>query len=204
VGAPGRATTISPTSSTPRSASGPPMPRPLPIAVEELAAILEGDPVHGGGRIDLRTGEVWPQAAVDYAREQDREDPTTRTPTAGSPCGARAPSRGSRTGTGPIGCRSSCRAGGPSAASRTSSSTGPGELEAWYAFSSERQRGRVRAWLAAAGYSPRPAGVVEIVTAGVTAEDDLLAIAAAVEISSEHPPRPGRGRRRRGSRPRDP
>jgi hypothetical protein len=30
-----------------------------------------------------------------------------------------------------------------------------GELERWYAFSDERQRGRARAWLAAAGYSPR-------------------------------------------------
>ena len=34
----------------------------------------------------------------------------------------------------------------------------PGELEAWYAFSDERQRGRARAWLAAAGYSPRVPG----------------------------------------------
>ncbi len=31
--------------------------------------ILEGDPVHGGGRIDLRTGEVWPQSAIEYAEE---------------------------------------------------------------------------------------------------------------------------------------
>jgi uncharacterized protein UPF0158 len=31
----------------------------------------------------------------------------------------------------------------------------PGELERWHAFSAERQRGRARSWLAAAGYSPR-------------------------------------------------
>lgn len=31
--------------------------------------VLEGDLVSGGGRIDLRTGEVWPQAAIDYAIE---------------------------------------------------------------------------------------------------------------------------------------
>lgn len=30
--------------------------------------VLEGDPVQGG-RIDLATGEVWPQAALDYAEE---------------------------------------------------------------------------------------------------------------------------------------
>jgi len=34
----------------------------------------------------------------------------------------------------------------------------PGELEAWYAFSDERQRGRARSWLVAAGYSARVPG----------------------------------------------
>jgi hypothetical protein len=32
----------------------------------------------------------------------------------------------------------------------------PDELERWYTFSDERQRGRARAWLAAAGYAPQP------------------------------------------------
>jgi hypothetical protein len=31
----------------------------------------------------------------------------------------------------------------------------PGELDRWYAFSAERQRGRARAWLAGAGYYVR-------------------------------------------------
>ena len=35
-----------------------PMLRPLPVDLEELAGILEGDPVHLGGRVDLTTGEV--------------------------------------------------------------------------------------------------------------------------------------------------
>ena len=52
-----------------------PLLRPLPVDLEELAGILEGDLAHGGGRIDLRTGEVWPQAAIDYAREQGEDDP---------------------------------------------------------------------------------------------------------------------------------
>ena len=39
--------------------SGPaPMLRALPVDLEELAGILEGDPVSAGGRIDSRTGEV--------------------------------------------------------------------------------------------------------------------------------------------------
>ncbi len=32
----------------------------------------------------------------------------------------------------------------------------PGELERWYALSEDRQRGRARAWLAAAGYRVLP------------------------------------------------
>jgi hypothetical protein len=32
----------------------------------------------------------------------------------------------------------------------------PDDLERWHVYSGERQRGRAHAWLAAAGYSPRP------------------------------------------------
>ena len=35
--------------------------RALPVDLEELAGILEGDPLSIGGRIDIRTGEVWAQ-----------------------------------------------------------------------------------------------------------------------------------------------
>src|SRR5450755_493351 len=52
----------------------PPMLRPLPVDLDELAGILEGDPLNGGGRLDLTTGEVWPQAAIEYARETGEED----------------------------------------------------------------------------------------------------------------------------------
>jgi hypothetical protein len=51
------------------------MLRSLPVDLEELAAILEGDPTCSGRRIDLRTGEVWPQAAIDHARETGEDDP---------------------------------------------------------------------------------------------------------------------------------
>lgn len=33
-----------------------------------------GDPLNGGGRIDLKTGEVWPQPAIEYARDSGEED----------------------------------------------------------------------------------------------------------------------------------
>ena len=48
--------------------------RLLPVDLDELAGILEGDPLYGGGRVDLVTGEVWPAPAVDYARETGQED----------------------------------------------------------------------------------------------------------------------------------
>jgi hypothetical protein len=32
------------------------------VGLEELASIREGDPVHGGGRVDLATGDVWHQS----------------------------------------------------------------------------------------------------------------------------------------------
>ena len=31
--------------------------RPLPVELDELAGILEGDPMYGGGRVDLATAE---------------------------------------------------------------------------------------------------------------------------------------------------
>ena len=48
--------------------------RPLPLDLDELAGILEGDPMDGGGRVDLAAGNVWPAPAVDYAREIGQED----------------------------------------------------------------------------------------------------------------------------------
>ena len=46
-----------------------PLLRPLSVDLEELAGVLEGDPVTGGGRIDLRTGDLWSQPALEHAEE---------------------------------------------------------------------------------------------------------------------------------------
>jgi hypothetical protein len=51
-----------------------PMLRPLPVDLADLAGILEGDELGGGGRIDRQTGEVWHRAAVEYAQEMGEED----------------------------------------------------------------------------------------------------------------------------------
>ncbi|WP_156067823.1 hypothetical protein [Pseudonocardia halophobica] len=44
-----------------------PLLRPLAVDLEQLSAILEGDPLTTGGALDLHTGEVWPRSAVEYA-----------------------------------------------------------------------------------------------------------------------------------------
>jgi len=139
-----------------------PLLRPLPVDLEELSMILEGDPVQGGGRVDLATGQVWPQFALDYAEEIGEE-------------GDADPDRWLW-----VGCEGSRNAYGdmvwfiesldePTLSDRlTRAISGRGAfrrfkdvlfdrpdlITQWYAFSADRQRGRARRWLAAEGYTP--------------------------------------------------
>ena len=140
--------------------------RPLPVDLDEPAGILEADPMYGGGRVDLATGEVWPAPAVDHAREigqedEDESDDPDRwlwVHCEGSRDGyrdmelfigtVRDPGRADRL---------EIAISGRGAFRRFKDvlARWPGELERWYAFSAERQRGRARAWLADAGYYVR-------------------------------------------------
>jgi hypothetical protein len=137
--------------------------RPLPVDLDELAGILEGDPMYGGGRVDLATGEVWPEPAIDYVREIGQEDEDE----SDDPdkwlwvhCeGSRDGYRDMELFIGTV--RDPRRAdrleiaiSGRGAFRRFKDvlARWPGELDRWYAFSAERQRGRARAWLAGAGY----------------------------------------------------
>ncbi|MGZ6661021.1 MAG: UPF0158 family protein [Solirubrobacteraceae bacterium] len=145
-----------------------PMLRALPVDLEELAGILEGDPLTAGGGIDLRTGELWPQAALEYALETGEEDedgaddPERWLPVHGE--GAREgyrdmelfiasvehPGRAERL-TIAINGRGAFRR------FKDELARSPDELERWLTLSEERQRGRARSWLAAAGYRALPA-----------------------------------------------
>jgi hypothetical protein len=137
--------------------------RALPVDLEELAGILEGDSFSVGGRIDIAIGEVWPQAALDYALETGEEDEDT----------ADDPERwlpvhgeGSREGYRDMelfiasvedlgrdgGLAVAIRGRGAFRRFKDELARWPGELERWHAFSEERQRGRARSWLASAGY----------------------------------------------------
>jgi hypothetical protein len=54
-----------------------PLLRALPVDLEELASLLEGDPLCGGGRIDLRSGECWPHS-VEYGEDDEDENAALR------------------------------------------------------------------------------------------------------------------------------
>ncbi len=63
-----------------------PLMGPFRSDVEELAGVREGDPTHGGGRVDLITGQVWPQAVYDDSARM-RATKKTRQPARGG-CGS--------------------------------------------------------------------------------------------------------------------
>ena len=139
-----------------------PLLRPLPVDLEELSMILEGDPVQGSGRIDLATGQVWPQSALDYAEEtgEAEDDDPDRW--------LWVESEGSHEGyqdmvwfiegiDDPHVADRLSRAISGRAAFRRFKDTlfdRPDLMTQWYAFSGDRQRGRARSWLAAEGYTP--------------------------------------------------
>jgi Uncharacterised protein family (UPF0158) len=140
--------------------------RPLPVDLDELAGLLEGDPMDGGGRVDLATGEVWPAPAVDYAREIGQEDEDESDDAdkwlwvhcEGSRDGYRDMERFIGTVRDPGRAdRLEVAISGRGAFRRFKDvlARWPGELDRWFEFSAERQRGRARAWLADAGYYVR-------------------------------------------------
>ncbi|MGH2555331.1 MAG: UPF0158 family protein [Actinomycetota bacterium] len=142
---------------------------PLAVDLEELAMILEGDEFGAGGRIDRHTGEVWSQAAIEYAEEMGDEDAASAeggdrwlwVDSEGSHDGYRDMHNFIATVANPGDAdRLEIAIQGRGAFRRFKDVLGrwPGELERWYAYSEERQRGRARAWLADAGHHPERRG----------------------------------------------
>ena len=140
---------------------------PLAVDLEELASILEGDPVYGGGRIDRQTGEVWPQPAIDYAVEMGDEgqgelessERWLRVECLGSVESYRdmeffigAVENASKANR----LAAAIDGRGAFRRFRDALDDWPEELDRWYAISEERQRGRARGWLAQRGYCVSP------------------------------------------------
>ena len=142
--------------------------RPIAVDLEELAMVLEGDPVHSGGRIDLRTGEVWPAEAIEYAQDtgeldadddDEEDDRWLSVRCQGSRDGYRDMELfAARIGDAGLGGRLERALTGRGVFRRFRDvlAESPRHLQDWYAFSEERQRGRARGWLASEGYSPIP------------------------------------------------
>jgi len=143
-----------------------PLLRQLPVDLDALASALEGDPAFGGGRIDLRTGEVWQEMALDDLEddndEEDGDDDRWLW----------VESHGSRPGYRDME-RFIADLDDPDQADRLAIAiTGRGAFrrfkgvvarwpdlaERWFAFAEDRARGRARAWLADEGYTPAPPG----------------------------------------------
>jgi hypothetical protein len=153
-----------PTRSTRNSASGrPPFLKSLAVDLEELAGILEGDPVMGGGRIDLRSGEVWPRAAIEYFEEAGELDDDDQRWLEVACEGSRASYRDIEmfidgVDDGRVADRLARAIHGRGAFRRFKDALADSDdlLGRWYGFSDDRHRGRARAWLAERGYTPMP------------------------------------------------
>jgi len=140
-----------------------PLLRALPVDLEELAIVLEGDPMDGDGRVDLRDGHVWSRPEIEYARESGEEDEDESDDTdrwlwvrnLGSRSGYRDmeefidtvgdPGRADRLAI-------AIEGRGAFRRFKDVLARWPGELDRYFAFSNERHRGRARAWLAEEGY----------------------------------------------------
>ncbi|MEU6974048.1 UPF0158 family protein [Kitasatospora aureofaciens] len=133
--------------------------RPLPVDLEELSGLLEGDPVFGGGRIDLATGDCWPQLVDSDERAEDDEDPERWLPVwcEGSRDGYRDMELFITTiGDADFADRLGIAISGRGAFRRFKDvlARREDELRRFHLFVEERQRGRARAWLAGNGYRP--------------------------------------------------
>jgi hypothetical protein len=147
--------------------------KPLTINLEELAGALEGDPLNGGGRIDLSTGEVWPDEYRDAGinagllnedDEDDLYDPDRWLvfSSEGSHAGfndmeafiatVSAPHRAELLDV-------AIEGRGPFRRFRDVIKRWDEETYRWLAFSDERKRGRARKWLAGEGYRAMPPNI---------------------------------------------
>ncbi len=141
-----------------------PLLRALPVDLEELASLLEGDPLYGGGRIDLRSGACWPHS-LEYGEDdgdENDEDRWLHVARLGSREGYRDMELFIATVEDPaIADRLQIAITSKGAFRRFKDvlSRWPQELQRYYLLSNERHRGRARAWLAAEGF--RPAGAAQ-------------------------------------------
>jgi len=140
----------------------PPALRAVPVDLEELSWILEGDGTSGDGCLDLLTGEVWSDSAIENAEEFPDVDDSERWLYVGC--------EGSHEGYRDMEDFLATVEDDERADKLSIAVSGPGAfrrfrdvLERWpedqwrfYAFTEERRRARARSWLVSAGVAAVP------------------------------------------------
>lgn len=135
----------------------------LQVDLDQLADLIDGGPDSAGGRLDLTTGDVWPEIAFDDSSDDDDDDEDDD-PDRWLyvwPTGSRrayndmvdfTATRESRT----LAARLERALEGRGAFRRFKDVLfdWPEDRDAWFVFSEDRRRGRAREWLADAGYRP--------------------------------------------------
>ncbi len=131
--------------------------------LEELSDLLEGDPVWGGGWVDLNTGECRP-ATADFGEpwgEGEPEDTGRRLHVACA--GSHAAYRDMEDFIAALDDRSladalaaAIRSRGAFRRFKDALTTSPAEQRRYWLFSAECRHGRARAWLADHDYRPTP------------------------------------------------
>jgi hypothetical protein len=130
--------------------------RPLGVDLDELSSILDGDPVRGGGRIDLATGDVWPGSPHDDPVDDEDAEGWLRVE-AGSRDGWRDMAEFAGTVSDSLLAERLDRAihrPGAFRRFRAELDEHPDELTRFRRFADERGRGRARRWLAQRGLRP--------------------------------------------------
>lgn len=140
-----------------------PLLRPLPVELDELTEVLEGDPTMTGGRIDLATGDVIPESSMfDSGLDEDEEDLDD------PERWLYVPSEGSRDGFDDMvdfldtvadpaereRLEDALDRRGPFRHFKDTLARYPGELARFHRFTDDRRIGRARAWLAREGFRP--------------------------------------------------
>ncbi len=138
-----------------------PSPRPLPVDLEMLAMLLEGDPAEAGGRLDLRTGECRPTFTDELETGFEKADDPERwlsVPALGSWDGYQDMELFiEEPGDAALADRLRTAIRGRGAFGRFKDVLARDERarRRFHRLSDERQLGRARAWLAEEGYRPR-------------------------------------------------
>jgi Uncharacterised protein family (UPF0158) len=127
-----------------------------------------GRPDHGVGRIDLQTGEVWPQSVVESSAEEagdeevedaDDDERWLRVHCEGSRAGYRDMELfidSMEDGHVVDRLVRSIQGRGAFRRFKDTLANWPHFLDRWYGFTDDRLRGRARAWLVAEGFTPAP------------------------------------------------